>query len=102
VNRKQFNQALRSMLGPATIDAARRHAHDIAEMIDVLPGAIFSTGTSELWQQVGIDAFFGYARTLIEFLLIRPSGDSGDLTAHDVLGVPRGHRRMGTRMSKST
>ncbi|WP_163751334.1 hypothetical protein [Mycolicibacterium helvum] len=104
MNRRQWNRKIRSLIGPATIDGGRRHAHQIAEMLDVLPDAIFRKGASELWQQVGIDAFFSYARTLIEFLMVRPTGDDGDLTAHDVLGTttwlpdyqadPRLHERL--------
>jgi hypothetical protein len=86
VSKKEFYRQLRADIGTAQFDAARREAHRVAELIDVLPGAM-DAATSDLWRQVAIDSFFGYVRALIEFLNIKPSTWPSDLTASDVLGV---------------
>jgi hypothetical protein len=73
------------VVGGPNVELTRKEARRIAEMVNALPDAIFASGTSELMQQAGIECFFGHARTLIEFLLIKPSGHSFDLTARHTL-----------------
>jgi hypothetical protein len=67
------------------IELTRKEAHRIAEMVDVLPGVIFAPHTSELLCYAGMECFFGSVRTLIEFLLIKPTERAGDLTTRHTL-----------------
>src|SRR5271166_1352032 len=84
------DQAMSNPQPPAALSAlevklARDEAHRSAEMVDRLPAAIFAQGISPLMQLAGMESFFAQARTLIEFLLVKPAG-RGDWTARHTLG----------------
>jgi hypothetical protein len=76
------------------IAVARLQACTMAEMMAKLPDAIHAPGTSMLLAQAGIQSFFVNARTLIEFLEIKPSSHHNDLSASDTL--PAGTKWMPT------
>jgi len=83
VNENPAKPALREF----EVKLARDEASRSAEMVQCLPEAIFAQDDiSQLMQLAAMELFFAHARTLIEFLLVRPASDRSDWNARDTLG----------------
>jgi hypothetical protein len=77
---------------PASLAAEARR---VAEMVEKLPAVSYASDTAPLMQQAGVECFFVYVRSMIEFLGVKPESrdrKASDLARYRGTGTERASR----------